>query len=57
MKDSVKAGKVDCDSQPQVCQQAGIRSYPTVRLYQKPKHGSKKVRSCRKSIGAGAGFC
>ncbi|KAG8520324.1 DnaJ subfamily C member 10, partial [Galemys pyrenaicus] len=33
MKGKVKAGKVDCQAHAQTCQKAGIRAYPTVRLY------------------------
>ena len=40
---SVKAGKVNCESHSQICQKAGIGSYPTVRVYQNPSHGAKKV--------------
>ncbi|KAG8229702.1 hypothetical protein J437_LFUL009827 [Ladona fulva] len=29
----VKAGKVDCEAYKQLCQRAGIRGYPTLRLY------------------------
>lgn len=30
----VKAGKVNCDEQQWLCQEAGIRAYPTVRFYE-----------------------
>ena len=33
IKGKVKAGKVDCQAYAQTCQKAGIRAYPTVRLY------------------------
>ena len=33
LKGKVKAGKVDCQAYAQTCQKAGIRAYPTVRLY------------------------
>ena len=33
MEGRVKAGKVDCDRNQYLCQQAGIRAYPTVRFY------------------------
>ncbi|XP_012583855.1 PREDICTED: dnaJ homolog subfamily C member 10 [Condylura cristata] len=40
MKGKVKAGKVDCQAHAQTCQKAGIRAYPTVRLY--PHEGTKR---------------
>lgn len=33
IKGKVKAGKVDCQAYPQTCQKAGIRAYPSVKLY------------------------
>lgn len=33
VKGKVKAGKVDCQAYPQTCQKAGIRAYPSVKLY------------------------
>ncbi|XP_071076775.1 dnaJ homolog subfamily C member 10 isoform X2 [Desmodus rotundus] len=33
IKGKVKAGKVDCQAYAQICQNAGIRAYPTVKLY------------------------
>ncbi|MGH0116249.1 UNVERIFIED_CONTAM: hypothetical protein FKN15_000176 [Acipenser sinensis] len=40
VKGRVKAGKVDCQAYPQTCQGAGIKAYPTVRMY--PHLGEKK---------------
>ncbi|XP_073927328.1 dnaJ homolog subfamily C member 10 isoform X3 [Castor canadensis] len=34
IKGKVKAGKVDCQAYAQICQEAGIRAYPTVKFYQ-----------------------
>ncbi|XP_023568108.1 dnaJ homolog subfamily C member 10 [Octodon degus] len=33
VKGKVRAGKVDCQAYAQTCQKAGIRAYPTVKLY------------------------
>lgn len=33
IKGKVKAGKVDCQAYPQTCQKAGIKAYPSVKLY------------------------
>uniref|UniRef100_G1SG44 DnaJ homolog subfamily C member 10 n=1 Tax=Oryctolagus cuniculus TaxID=9986 RepID=G1SG44_RABIT len=33
IKGKVKAGKVDCQAYAQTCQKAGIKAYPTVKLY------------------------
>ncbi|XP_045152176.1 dnaJ homolog subfamily C member 10 [Echinops telfairi] len=33
IKGKVKAGKVDCQAYAQTCQKAGVRAYPTVRLF------------------------
>lgn len=33
MKEYVHAGKVDCQSNPSICQQASITGYPSVRIY------------------------
>ncbi|RXM29964.1 DnaJ-like subfamily C member 10 [Acipenser ruthenus] len=40
VKGRVKAGKVDCQAYPQTCQGAGIKAYPTVKMY--PHLGEKK---------------
>ncbi|XP_069841290.1 dnaJ homolog subfamily C member 10 [Dendropsophus ebraccatus] len=40
LKGKVKAGKIDCQAHGHICQSAGIRAYPTVKLY--PYTGSKK---------------
>ncbi|XP_068101515.1 dnaJ homolog subfamily C member 10 [Hyperolius riggenbachi] len=40
LKGKVKAGKVDCQEHGYTCQKAGIRAYPTVKLF--PYTGSKK---------------
>ncbi|KAM4024477.1 dnaJ homolog subfamily C member 10 [Anomaloglossus baeobatrachus] len=40
LKGKVKAGKVDCQAYGQICQSAGIRAYPTVKLF--PYMGSKQ---------------
>ncbi|KAM3915907.1 dnaJ homolog subfamily C member 10 [Leptodactylus fuscus] len=40
LKGKVKAGKVDCQAYGNICQSAGIRAYPSVKLY--PYLGSKK---------------
>ncbi|XP_075036595.1 dnaJ homolog subfamily C member 10 [Mixophyes fleayi] len=40
LKGKAKAGKVDCQAFGQTCQSAGIRAYPTVKIY--PYMGSKK---------------
>lgn len=40
LKGTVKAGKVDCQAHHQICQHAGVRSYPTVRFY--PYLGTKR---------------
>lgn len=34
IKGKVRAGKVDCQAYPQTCQKAGIKAYPSVKLYQ-----------------------
>ncbi|XP_041117715.1 dnaJ homolog subfamily C member 10-like [Polyodon spathula] len=41
VKGRVKAGKVDCQAYPQTCQAAGIKAYPTVKMY--PHLGEKKT--------------
>lgn len=33
MKEYVHAGKVDCQANPSICQQASITGYPSVRIY------------------------
>ena len=33
MEGKVKCGKLDCQQHGVACQQAGIRAYPTVRMY------------------------
>lgn len=38
------AGKVDCDAEPHVCNQAGVRAYPSVRLYMGSESGHRQVR-------------
>lgn len=40
LKGKVKTGKVDCEQFGYICQRAGIRAYPTVKLY--PYDGSKR---------------
>ena len=40
-----KAGKVDCTAERYLCQQAGIRAYPTVRFYKGvKKRGQAQVQ-------------
>ncbi|BFZ21852.1 hypothetical protein BsWGS_24891 [Bradybaena similaris] len=36
------AGKVDCDAEPHVCNQAGVRAYPSVRLYMGSESGHRQ---------------
>ena len=44
-----KAGKVDCTSERYLCQQAGVRAYPTVRFYKgATKRGSNQVKKIRR---------
>lgn len=40
LKGEVRAGKVDCQTHFQLCQEAGINAYPTVRFY--PYQGMKR---------------
>ena len=42
IKGKVKAGKVDCQAYPQTCQKAGIKAYPSVKLY---RYERAKVRA------------
>lgn len=41
LKGTVRAGKVDCQAHHDMCQRAGVRSYPTVRFY--PYLGTTRV--------------
>ncbi|XP_056389863.1 dnaJ homolog subfamily C member 10 isoform X2 [Hyla sarda] len=43
LKGKVKAGKVDCQAFGHICQSAGIRAYPTVKLY--PYKASEKKKN------------
>lgn len=39
---TVKAGKLNCETHRKVCQGAGVRVYPTVRLYKGSSSGSRQ---------------
>lgn len=41
LKGTVRAGKVDCQAHYDMCQRAGVKSYPTVRFY--PYLGTTRV--------------
>uniref|UniRef100_UPI00398EEA9F dnaJ homolog subfamily C member 10 isoform X2 n=1 Tax=Pristiophorus japonicus TaxID=55135 RepID=UPI00398EEA9F len=49
-KGTVKAGKMDCQSNPHTCQTAGIRAYPTVKFY--PFQGEKKKNAAGEYINS-----
>ncbi|XP_067843783.1 dnaJ homolog subfamily C member 10 isoform X2 [Heptranchias perlo] len=49
-KGKVKAGKMDCQSNPHTCQTAGIRAYPTVKFY--PFQGEKKKNAAGEYINS-----
>ena len=36
----VKVGQVDCDAHSYVCQQQGVQSYPSIRLYPQGNRGA-----------------
>jgi hypothetical protein len=38
----IKLGKVDCDAEPELCHEQGVRSYPTIRLYPLGSRGSSR---------------
>jgi hypothetical protein len=40
---TAKAGKVDCTQERQLCQQASVNSYPTVRFYTGSNNGNPQV--------------
>ncbi|XP_035828946.1 dnaJ homolog subfamily C member 10 [Aplysia californica] len=42
IEDFAKAGKVDCDSEPNICNKAAVRAYPTVRFYKGSKRGERQ---------------
>ncbi|XP_048390279.1 dnaJ homolog subfamily C member 10 isoform X3 [Stegostoma tigrinum] len=50
IKGEIKAGKVDCQSNPLTCQTAGIRAYPTVKFY--PFQGEKKKNAAGEYINS-----
>ncbi|PRD24908.1 UNVERIFIED_CONTAM: hypothetical protein NCL1_42444 [Trichonephila clavipes] len=39
MEDRVKAGKINCDEFPKLCQLASVHAYPTVMFYEGKKDG------------------
>ncbi|KAG7170078.1 DnaJ subfamily C member 10-like [Homarus americanus] len=42
MEGSVNAGKLNCEKHRRVCQGAGVRAYPTVRLYRGSPNGDRQ---------------
>ena len=46
LEGTAKAGKVDCTQERNLCQQAGVHSYPSVRFYPGSSGGRSQVCTC-----------